>query len=86
MSLRDRCKEILSKLQRDNMLRQGSPVDTLLAFVETERGRAADSSLEDTRPLVCYFATEEDRDEFMALMRAAKPGMVARPMPPFSGG
>lgn len=32
-TLRDRCKAIASKLQRDAMLRQGNPVDTLLEFV-----------------------------------------------------
>lgn len=34
--------------------------------------------LEGTYPVVLYFGTEADRDEFIALVREAKPGMVAR--------
>jgi hypothetical protein len=37
MARRERCKAFLSKLQRDAMLRQGSPVDDLLAFIAAER-------------------------------------------------
>jgi hypothetical protein len=36
MGLRDRCKAILDKLRQDAILRQGSPVDDLMAFVVAE--------------------------------------------------
>ena len=36
--LRDRCKAFLHKAQMDAFLRQGSPVDDLVAFVISERG------------------------------------------------
>lgn len=80
-TLRDRCKAILDKIAQDRMLRQHSAVDTLVAFVNSEKGRAADNALEDTLPLILYFGTERDREEFMAIVREAKPGMIARPMP-----
>ena len=81
MSLRDRCTEFLAQLQRNGILRQGNPVDDLVAFVETERGRSADSSLADTKPLVLYFGTEYDRQEFIEIVHMAKPGMIAKKMP-----
>lgn len=34
--------------------------------------------LNGTYPVVLYFGTEEDRDEFIALVKEAKPGLVAR--------
>lgn len=80
-SLRDRCKRFYQKAQQDAMLRQGSPVDDLMAFVMSEQGRAADESLKDTLPLVLYFGNEADREEFIAIVRDAKPGMVAKRMP-----
>jgi hypothetical protein len=80
-TLRERCAAILSKIQTDGMLRQHSPVETLMAFVMSEQGRAADKSLEETHSLFLYFPTKQDRDEFVALVREAKPGMVARPVP-----
>lgn len=79
--LRDRCKEMLATLQRNAMLRQGSPVDDLMAFVNAERGRAADPSLEDTLPMILYFGNEQDREEFKDIIREVKPGMVAKPIP-----
>lgn len=81
MSLRERCKEMLSKMQTDAILRQGSPVDDLMSFVQSETGRTADKSLEDTRSLILYFGTEEDREEFMAIVREAKPGMMVKKIP-----
>lgn len=63
------------------MLRQGSPVDDLMAFVVAEIGRSADDRLAETLPLVLYFATKQDRDEFVAAVQEAKPGMVARKLP-----
>lgn len=81
MALRDRCKEFYQRMQRDAMLRQGSPVDDLTSFVETEIGRSADGSLENTHSLVLYFGNEEDREEMMAAIREAKPGMMAKRFP-----
>lgn len=74
---------MLDKLSRDAILRQGSPVENLMAFVMSEQGRAADLSLEDSRPLVLYFGNESDREVFLAVAREAMPGAVTKVMPPF---
>jgi hypothetical protein len=79
-TLRDRCRAFLEKAQRDAVMRQGSPVDDLLAFVLAERGRAADPALEETLPLVLYFGTAEEREEFVAAVQAVKP-MITKRMP-----
>lgn len=81
MSLRERCKAMYQSMTRDAMLRQGDPVENLTAFVASEIGRAADSSLENTLPLCLYFGTEQDRQEFLDAVHEAKPGMVARHWP-----
>lgn len=81
MSLRDRCTAIYQQIHRDAILRQGSPVDTLLEFVVAETGRSADKRLEETLPLCLYFQTDADREEFIELVREAKPGMVMKKMP-----
>lgn len=81
MGLRDRCTEMYQKMGRDAMLRQGSPVDDLMAFVQSELGRSADEPLDDTKSLFLYFPTDADRAEFMALVMEAKPGMIAKAMP-----
>jgi len=81
VTLRDRCKAFYQKAQQDAMLRQGSPVDDLMAFVLAEKGRAADKRLEPTLPLVLYFGSVQDREEFIAVVHEAKPGMVAKRMP-----
>lgn len=80
-TLRDRCKEMYQQMQRNAILRQGSPVDDLMAFVIAEKGRAADDGLKDTAPLCLYFGSNEDREEFIAAVVAAKPGMIAKRMP-----
>jgi hypothetical protein len=80
-TLRDRCKAMIDELNRNTILRQGSPVDDLLAFVIAERGRAADEALEPTLPLCLYFASNQDREEFMVAMREAKPGMMMKKLP-----
>ena len=81
MTLRERCKAMYEKMGRDAMLRQGSPVDDLMAFVVAETGRSADKGLEETLPLCLYFGSAEDREEFIAIVREAKPGMVMKQMP-----
>lgn len=80
-TLRDRCKAFLSKLKMDGILRQGSPVDDLIAFVLSEQGRAADEHLSESLPLVLYFSTDTDRDEFIEAFREAKPNLVIKKMP-----
>jgi hypothetical protein len=69
------------QMQRDAMLRLGSPVDDLTAFVVAETGRSADSRLDKTLPLCLYFGNEQDREEFIELVRAAKPNMTMKRMP-----
>jgi len=81
MTLRERCKAMYQQMQRDAMLRQGSPVDDLMAFVLAEKGRAADARLEESLPLVVYLGNSEDREEFIAMVREAKPKMIAKRMP-----
>lgn len=68
-------------MQRNAILRQGSPVDDLMAFVQSEIGRSADTSLEDTTPCILYFGSEQDRDEFLSIVHEAKPGMMAKRIP-----
>lgn len=81
MTLRDRCKEMVGTMQRNGILRLGSPVDDLTAFVVSEIGRAADARLDDTLPLCLYFGSKEDREEFVAAVQEAKPGMIAKRWP-----
>ena len=72
---------MLTNQRRDAMLRQGSPLDDLVAFVLSEIGRTADERLDDTKSLILYFPTDADRAEFKALVMEAKPGMVAKEIP-----
>lgn len=81
MALRDRCKAMYETMSRNAILRQGSPVDDLMAFVQSEIGRGADPGLEDTRSLILYFADEEGRAEMKAAILEAKPGMYAKDIP-----
>lgn len=80
-TLRDRCREIYGTMNRDSILRQHDPIDTLEAFVLSERGRAADDALTGAKPVILYFGSDEDRDEFMALVREAKPGLMTKALP-----
>lgn len=81
MNFRDRCKEFYQSQGRDAMLRQGDPVQNIMAFVQSEIGRTADPSLENTRSLILYFANEQDRAEMKAALLEAKPGMYAKDIP-----
>ncbi|MGE0408719.1 MAG: hypothetical protein AB7P23_05580 [Amphiplicatus sp.] len=63
---------------RDAILRQGDPVEDLMAFVISEVGRAADDRLEETLPLCLYFSTPEERDEFVSMVVSVKPNMRAK--------
>lgn len=81
MSFQDRCKEFYQSQGRNAMLRQGDPVQAIMAFVQSEIGRTADHSLEDSKSLILYFLNEADRAEFMAIVREMKPGMYAKDIP-----
>ena len=81
MTFRERCKQFLDEQTRNAIMRQGSPVDDLMAFVIAENGRAADLRLENSLPLCLYFLTKEDREEFVQVIRAAKPGMITKELP-----
>lgn len=81
MPLRERCKEMIDKLSQNAILRQGSPVDDLMAFVLAEQGRTADYRLEETMPLILYFEDEAGRADFIKVVREVKPGMVAKRIP-----
>jgi hypothetical protein len=80
-TLRQRCSAFLSQLQQDAMLRQGSPVDDLVAFVVAETGRKAAGALDQSLPLVLYFTTPADREEFIELYKEAKPNVFSRRLP-----
>lgn len=80
-TLADRCRDFVDTAMRRNMLRVGNPVDDLAAFVVSERGRAGSPELEGSLPVVLYFRTEQDREEFLAAAIALNPGMIARPVP-----
>ena len=80
-TLRERCKAMYQQMTRNAILRQGSPVDDLLAFVVAENGRAADERLDPTLPLVVYFTNDADREEFIAAVREANPSFVMKRMP-----
>lgn len=74
-ALRERCRELANQLQVDGMLRQNNPVDTIFNFVCAEIGKSADGELDDTLPLVLYFATEQDREDFKREIMAAMPAV-----------
>lgn len=77
--LRERCTIMLSTLKQNAILRQGSPVDDLMAFVMGERGREAFE--EPVSPLVLYFANEVDRAEFIAIWKDVHPNTISRTLP-----
>lgn len=81
MSFQDRCLEFYQSQGRNAMLRQGDPVQAIMAFVQSEIGRTADRGLEDAKSLIVYFANNADRAEFMALVHEIKPGMYAKNIP-----
>lgn len=81
MSLRERCRDMCSQMQRNAMLRQSSPVDDLIAFVQAEIGRTADERLEDTCSLILYFGNEIDRAGFKALVAEEKPNWMMKEIP-----
>lgn len=80
-TLRSRCAALLSRLQSDAVLRQGSPVDDLVAFVTAETGRKADDRLDQSEALVLYFPTKEDREGFIAAFHEVKPHAISKKVP-----
>ena len=81
MGLRDRCKQMYEQMSRNAMLRQSSPVDDLMAFVQAEIGRTADERLESTCSLILYFGNEDDRTEFKAIVAEVKPTWMMKNIP-----
>ena len=74
--LRTRCAAFLTgRLKRPPF---PPDVDALVEFVVSEVGRSAHTKLETTLPLCLYFASDADRDEFIAAVREAKPNMIMR--------
>lgn len=74
---RERCRKFLIGLFPG----ASAWADDLEDFVMAEIGMAADERLDNSAPLVLYFATDEDRREFFRLIMEAKPGMVSRKWP-----
>jgi hypothetical protein len=81
MTLRERCKAFLIKERQDALLRQRDPVSSLVEFVIAETGCAAAPELGETFPLCLYFGSQQDREEFVAAVHEAKPGLIARNLP-----
>lgn len=79
MNLRRRCADFIVMQHQRAITRTGSPVDDLVGFVLSERGRTADATLEETLPLVLYFASEADRQEMVDAINAAKPMISVSP-------
>jgi hypothetical protein len=81
LTLRQRCGAFLVALRQNAVLREGSPVDDLMAFVIAETGRKADERLEGSAPLCLYFTTMAEREEFVALFQEAKPNATIKRLP-----
>jgi hypothetical protein len=76
MSLHERTAAFIVEIIRGRAGRQD-----LEDFVLAEIGMASDERLNNSAPLVLYFATDEDRREFFRLIMEAKPGMISRKWP-----
>lgn len=83
MSLLERCNGWLARIRSNSAepTYDESVISDLADFVRSEIGRAADKSLEPMQPLVLYFKSSEDREEFLAAVFEAKPHMIARQWP-----
>ena len=79
--LRRRCIEFLERQSRNRALPTFDGVQELIDFVQSEQGRSADGSLENTRALILYFPTDHDREEFKQIALEALPGMRAKEIP-----
>jgi hypothetical protein len=53
----------------------------LHTVMEHQKWQAPVEQLAGTKPLILYFATDEDRQELAELIKAAKPGMVEALLP-----
>ena len=82
MTLRGRCTKFLTDMIR-NMpsAHVDELVSDLMDFVVAETGRTAEERLDQSLPLCLYFATKENREEFVALMHEARPHMIVKRMP-----
>lgn len=84
MTLRERCLEFYKASGRPLRLREGELVQAIYDFVLSEIGRSADEKLTDAHPLVMYFTTKSDREEFMEAILAENPNMISRRWPPMT--
>lgn len=80
-TLHERCLKFYQQQGRNAILRQGYPVEDLKAFVVSEIGRTADERLDASLPLCLYFATEDDRQDFINTVTLAKPDMISKKVP-----
>jgi hypothetical protein len=78
MTLIDRCARWLERKSKTSQPLY-SQADDLKDFVLSERGR--EPKLEGTVPLVLYFASEEERTDFLQVVDNSKPGMIVRHWP-----
>lgn len=63
LDLRERCAKLSQQLQRDALLRQNDPVQTIMDFVLAEQGRVVE--LKGSMAVVLYFTTDKDREDFV---------------------
>lgn len=81
MGLRERCKALYQRMQRDAMFCQGSPVDNLMSFVLAERRALQMRASRKTIPLCLYFGTHRDREQCIELIYEFIPKTVPKKMP-----
>ncbi|MBS4017471.1 MAG: hypothetical protein KGZ68_04455 [Dechloromonas sp.] len=70
-TLRDRCQAFLEE-------KPHCSADELVAFVVSEKGRAASPKLDRALPLCLYFPNDDDRNDFILMIEAAMPGATWR--------
>ena len=93
MTQRERCEQALAELARiDRTMEQGTlnrahikrwqaKLDYLADFVYAETGRCSDIKLDQTAPLVMYFPSDEERQEFIKVCEEAMPNARWKEMP-----
>ena len=77
-TLRDHCRDFVTTQNRRAMMRVGDPVQELMEFVLSERGRHAAPELDETLPLCLYFGNEAEREDFIRMVQQINPNMQAR--------
>jgi hypothetical protein len=76
--LRERCREMLSTLSRDAILRQNNPVETLMAFVLSERGRERSPELTHLKAIILYFADNDGRESLIDFLKTQCPNTITQ--------